>query len=387
MLLAVLATAALAQTGMVRRSFPSPAGADGRTPSVVQAADGRVCLSWTTLREGRHSLWLSTWVGQRWSPPEEAAWGTDWFDNWADFPGLAALEDGSMLVHWLQKSAPDTYSYDAMFRLRRDGAWGSPRPLHDDRTPTEHGFVSAVAAGPESFLAVWLDGRALEQEGPHSGAMRLYQRTVHLDGSLGPELLLDPRVCDCCTTALARREDGRFVALYRDRSPREVRDVSYRMFPADGSGQGDLVHRDGWEIPGCPVNGPQLSSRAGELVATWYTGVGEGGGSVLFSRWKGTGFGPPLDVDDGLPEGRVDVELLSDGSALVAWLEHVDGAAQWRVRRITRDGRRGRSLVLDQVPSERRSGHLRMAPHGRGALLAWQSFTTPGIEVCGIELP
>ena len=36
--------------------------------------------------------------------------------------------------------------------------------------------------------------------------------------------ILDQRVCDCCQTSVAKTQDGP-VAIYRDRSEEEIRDI------------------------------------------------------------------------------------------------------------------------------------------------------------------
>jgi hypothetical protein len=48
---------------------------------------------------------------------------------------------------------------------------------------------------------------------------------IGLDGTLGKEVLLDGRVCECCATSAASTPDG-IAVVYRDRSKEEVRDIS-----------------------------------------------------------------------------------------------------------------------------------------------------------------
>jgi hypothetical protein len=53
--------------------------------------------------------------------------------------------------------------------------------------------------------------------------------TMDPQGALGPEPVLDGRVCDCCQTDGALAGDTA-VVVYRDRSEAEVRDMSVVRF-------------------------------------------------------------------------------------------------------------------------------------------------------------
>ena len=108
-------------------------------------------------------------AGERgaWSRPMTVTQSDRIFANWADTPGAIAADDGSIYVWWLEKSAAGTYAYDV--RLARAPAnLGAFRPLgiaHEDRSPVEHGFVSAIADG-QGVRLFFLDGRATAKGGP-----------------------------------------------------------------------------------------------------------------------------------------------------------------------------------------------------------------------------
>lgn len=80
-------------------------------------------------------------------------------------------------------------------------------------------------------------------------------------------------MCDCRQAALVRTARG-LVAAYRDRSPREVRDVS--VVRRDGGRWTRPVSsgNEGWEIHACPVNGPSLSADGDREALAWYTMAG-----------------------------------------------------------------------------------------------------------------
>jgi hypothetical protein len=95
------------------RELPSPAGDGSGQPNLAVSPDGLVHLSWIKrIAENRFSLRYATKEGDGWSAPRIIAEGSNWFVNWADFPSMIALPDGSLAAHWLVKSGPGTYAYD-----------------------------------------------------------------------------------------------------------------------------------------------------------------------------------------------------------------------------------------------------------------------------------
>src|SRR5262245_48419941 len=95
------------------RELPSPAGQGSGQPNLAVSPDGRVYLSWIERTgENRFSLRFSTKEGEGWSAPRVIAEGSNWFVNWADFPSMVALPDGSLAAHWLVESGPETFGYD-----------------------------------------------------------------------------------------------------------------------------------------------------------------------------------------------------------------------------------------------------------------------------------
>lgn len=373
----------------------TPAGGASQSPSLATQTGAGSVLSWLE-RGPMHetaTLRLARWEATGWGPATTVASGDDWFVNWADVPEVALSADGTLVASWLVKSGAATYAYDALVAASSDGgaSWSEPVRLHEDRSAAEHGFVSIVPLEERRFVAVWLDGRAQAAGGNeggehgHGGATALFARTLTLEPAkdalaLGPEQLVDERVCDCCPTSLAGSATDGVVCLYRDRSSDEVRDIGFAFLGEEGWSAPGLVHADGWRIDGCPVNGPRIVQDGGRLAAVWFTGAGAGGGQVRAALSGRAGFEPPLAVDDGSPEGRVDACFLADGTLLVVWLEHEPGGASWRLRRLHRDGGRlvrEASLVVAEVSGSRASGRARLAPtaDGQGALLVWTEGT------------
>jgi peroxiredoxin len=269
-------------------------------------------------------------------------------------------------------------------------------PAHDDKTQTEHGFVSMLKEGG-GVRAFWLDGRetagAEGHEGHGKGAMTL--RTAVLGGSLGSGELLDERVCDCCGTSAAMTSEGP-VVVYRNRDENEVRDIFILRRVQGKWSPPSPVHADGWRVPGCPVNGPSVAARGGRIAVAWYTYAEDRPRVRLaFSDDAGATFGAPIDVDGPMggrvPLGRVDVMLEDDGSALVGWLASEREEASILVRRVTMDRRMGDALHIAKTRSSRQSGFPRMERWGDSLVVAWTEAATPSrlrlIRLPAVDVP
>ena len=309
--------------------------------------------------------------------PRTIAEGTNWFVNWADFPSMTVLPDGSLAAHWLVRSGEGTYAYDVNVARSFDGgaSWSKPLAPHRDGTQTEHGFVSLIPASDGSLGAAWLDGRETQPGDGHDahggGAMTLRYAEISRDGALRAETLIDARVCDCCQTAAAMTAEGP-VVVFRDRSGTEVRDVSIVRLRNGAWSEPRPVFEDGWQIHGCPVNGPSVAAEGRRVAVAWFTLAGDTPRVKLaFSSDAGGSFGAPVIVDDGNPLGRVDTLLLDDGSALVSWVEQSAEGSTLRVRRVRDDGSREAAVTVAPAGAVRANSFPQMARAGDTLVIAW----------------
>ena len=363
------------------RELASPAGAGSGQPNLTVSRDGKVYLSWIErLGEGKFSLRFATKEGDAWSAPRVIAEGSNWFVNWADFPSMIALPDGSLAAHWLVKSGPGIFDYDVTISRSFDGGktWSKPFVPHRDGVKTEHGFVSLFAEKDGQLAAVWLDGREMtpggkDDHGHGHGNMTLRYVKIKRDGTLTDEAKLDARVCECCQTSAAMTAEGP-VVVYRDRSDDEIRDISIVRWKAGKWTEARAVHNDGWKLSGCPVNGPSVSATGKQVAVAWFTTVNDKPQVRLaFSGDAGESFGSPITIDDGNPVGRVELLMLADGSALVCWLEKATGSGSVRARRVWPEGKMDRSITIAPNGTARSNGFPQMALTGKMLVFAWTS--------------
>ncbi|MBL8296890.1 MAG: exo-alpha-sialidase [Rhodanobacteraceae bacterium] len=306
---------------------------------------------------------------------------TRWFVNWADFPSLVVLDNGDWVAHWLQKNGDSTYAYEIRLTRSTDRgrSWSSSTVPHTDGTPTEHGFVSMVAAGDDRVRLVWLDGRETAAAAPgqapgHDSHGRMTLRSAVLDRSqrLHEETQLDASTCSCCQTDLVRA-GPRTLTAYRDHGTADLRNIHWLTLERGRWSAEHVLHDDGWRIAGCPVNGPALAAGDAGVLAVWATMHGEQM-VVRAAQGDGTRFSSPVDLESSATTlGRVDAAAWGRDGFLATWLGAGTAADATALRLVELDAGLGlrSSHSLVELPPGRATGVPRIAAADGMALVTW----------------
>ncbi len=335
--------------------------------------EGNLTLSWMERAEQGATLKYATLHAGTFGPVRTATVDPGMFVNWADLPSVMHVGGEHWIAQWLRYSADKTYSYDVVVTQSFDGGenWTEPVAAHTDGTPTEHGFVS-MHRDPEGVALLWLDGRdtAGERgEDPLATSMTLRSAVISSENERLHEQLIDDSVCDCCQTDVAVAASGP-VAVFRDRTAEEVRDIYVTRF-VDGRWQpGVPLHNDGWVIPGCPVNGPSIVAREEFVAVAWFTAADNTPFvRIVTSDDGGATFGEPVTVASGRIAGYVGLALLDDDSLAVSWVGRAaSGNNTLNVRRVAAGDEPGPIVTVGETSQLRvfpqlgyQDGHLYLA--------------------------
>lgn len=345
-------------------------------------------MSWMEQAGHQTKVMMAIRTPDGWSVPRLVHQGGDLFVNWADFPGIAVFDDGTIAVHWLREIGPSSFDYQVEISLSHDGgtSWGQPLIPHPDRSFAQHGFVSMWPTEQNALAIIWLDGQAYGAEDDEAlnvpDAMQLRGTTLTRDGVLGDDVAIDLQTCSCCQTSLAATGDRTILAAYRDRTEGEIRDISVARLTDEGWQSPVSVHDDGWELSGCPVNGPAITADGEIAAVAWFTGANDFAAvNVAFSDDAARSFGAPARIDQGNPVGRVDLELLEDGTALVSWVEWTQGNEALFLCRVHRDAG---CIVQEHLATNSAGASVnfpRMARLGRDIYVAWTQPDATGDRI------
>ena len=343
-------------------------------PSLV-SGEGSLSLSWISSNEGKKStLNFSQFKEGKWINTQTMATGSDWFVNWADFPAHA-INENLILSSYLKKSDSGTYTYDVILSLQKLSGEKVKEDflLHTDGVKAEHGFVSIIPNHNQGFFITWLDGRNTvdkDLDGYHK-PMTIRFAEITNKGDIIDESELDSATCDCCQTSIAVTNKGP-VVVYRDRSDKEVRDI-YIARKINGIwGVPTPIHNDGWEINGCPVNGPKVASNSNNLAISWFTVSNEKPTvNLSFSKSNGASFGTPIKINDDDAIGRVDVAFLNPQEVLVSYIEGDDVGTYLRIKKVSIDGKVSAPITISKIDGGRNSGVPQLEILDNEAFVVW----------------
>ncbi len=214
-----------------------------------------------------------------------------------------------------------------------------------------------AAAADGRLYALWLDHRdtaqttashAMHQHQQGAGdaaatngvarAQRSQLFVSALDGSVAPKGIARG-VCYCCKTALTTGPDGTVYAAWRHVYDGNRRDIAFTMSSDGGRSfvEPVRVSEDGWQIDGCPENGPALGVDAGKRIhVVWPTLVRRSSGETLglfyASSVDGRRFTPRTPLPTSGAAYHPQLAVTPDGGLIAAW-DEVE-AGQRRVKAV-----------------------------------------------------
>lgn len=311
----------------------------------------------------------ATGDGMLFSKPVTVAAGTDVAVDSFTPPSVTPLSDGSLLAVWPAARKQGKQESQPMFSaVSRDAgkSWSAPLLVNGDPSSAQHNFFSVAALEDGRAAAIWLDG---SEEKP-TDKMRLAE--AEWDGKQwGAVTILDPDVCSCCPTAMARTAHG-LLAVYRDHLAGDIRDIAVNTF-RDGKWSGSrTLHDDGWKLNACPTNGPAVDADGERAAVAWFTGAGDDPRvQVTFSSDAGQTFGAPIRVSepgkDATTYGYASVALTVDG-AIVSWVEKGKAGRSVVARVVNRNGQQSPKI---EVATGFHLGHPNLVRRGEHTLITW----------------
>ena len=297
-------------------------------PSLVYR-NSSLSLSWVSFNEQKKaSLNLSRFTDGKWTKPQTIATGSDWFVNWADFP-THAINGNLILTSYLKKSASGTYNYDVVLSLQK------------------------------------LSGEKIKEDF---------------------ESELDSATCDCCQTSIAANKNGPIV-VYRDRDKKEVRDI-YITRQINGAWEAPSpVHKDGWIINGCPVNGPKVAVNSNNLAVSWFTVSNENPiVNLSFSKSNGDSFSTPIKINDHDAIGRVDVAFLNEQEVIVSYMEGDDVGTYLRIKKVSINGKVSEPITISKIDGGRNTGVPQLEVFNSEIFIVWTVFVDEKNQLKSVKL-
>ena len=358
-------------------------------PSLV-SRNSSLSLSWVSFNEQKKaSLNLSRFIDGKWTKPQTIATGSDWFVNWADFPAHA-INGNLILTSYLKKSASGTYNYDVVLSLQKLSGEKIKEDfiLHSDGVKSEHGFVSIIPNDNHGFYVTWLDGRNTVEKklDGHHKPMTIRFAEITARGGVINESELDSATCDCCQTSIAANKNGPIV-VYRDRDKKEVRDI-YITRQINGAWEAPSpVHKDGWIINGCPVNGPKVAVNSNNLAVSWFTVSNENPiVNLSFSKSNGDSFGTPIKINDHDAIGRVDVAFLNEQEVIVSYMEGDDVGTYLKIKKVSIDGKVSEPITISKIDGGRNTGVPQLEIFNSEIFIVWTVFVNEKNQLKSVKL-
>jgi hypothetical protein len=373
------------------RAVTFPGAAGSAQPRLTSGASAKPTLSWLEPTDDGVALRYATFDGDAFSSPREVVRGADLMVNWADLPSVQPITAGVWAAHWLRLDSESPGAYHIATAVSNDagaldGASAAQRRQRGSRARlrrlvrVERCDRRILARRPQ--LAEW----SFDEPDKLLGTS-LRIATLDYAGNVVAREIVDELVCDCCQPDRAMTASGP-VVVYRDRTPEEIRDIVVRRH-VDGAWQDAVAAGvDGWQIEGCPVNGPAIAAAGERVAVAWFTAAG-GSPRVRFasSTDGAASFAPAIDLDGTGSFGQVGIVLDDDGTRVSWWRAAQGGGTDLVLRAVAPDGSVGETRVLAHSTAVQPVDVPQIVKAGDDVLAAWTSLDDASVRVLLVQEP
>jgi hypothetical protein len=367
-LAALLALPAFSQT-FSPTPLTNPSAPGSLQPNWSVAPDGSAVFSWIEPSQGgAFALRYAVRHGATWSPAITVAAHRHFFHQPAEMPEVLALPGGHWMAHWVEApEGGDDAEYVYVSSSTDGKTWTMPLQAHHDHSAVQHGLASMIANPDGGASIFWLE--ALKGE---DNPVSLKRTIVDATGKEVREEVLDPDVCGCCPTAVAKTSKGLLVAL-RAHTKEDIRDIAVTRLENGKWSTPKIVNADGWEINACPTNAAAVQAKGDHVAVAWFTGAQDMPRDlVAFSNDSGSTFTKPVTLSAGHSFGYTALALDEDGGAIVSWLEKTPDGARVLVRRVSAAGVAG-PIVEVAKGGKMALGYPKIFHNGNDTYIAWGS--------------
>lgn len=296
--------------------------------SVVSGPDDVLYL---VLGQG-HSLFVSgsTDGGQSFSDPVLATGEHPVHVLNIERPAIAASRNGQVGLAWLE--IPGDYNGGQIWYAASDDGGQTFRPgqLVATDASGETTMVEAALDEDGHPLLVWLNGSRLQ-----------FARSLDQGRTFTTPKVIGDGSCECCQPRAAVIDDKIYIT-YRSLEPApeagDIRDIV--LIRSEDNGQTfepvTRVSDTHWYLSACPIAGPSLAIREGEVVVAWMDGrfappgtFSRGDVWLAHSSDGGQSFRPNvrLNLDQRLHHTKPTVAFDPQGRLHVVWEAQGDGQA------------------------------------------------------------
>jgi hypothetical protein len=299
-----------------------PEGASGRIPRLSPLSDG-LLMSWVEKDKKHARLLFAKFRNGSWSVVSTAAQGERWLVNYADYANVTALDDDHFVASWLVRGAgKKRINYHFLISQTFDGgnSWSKPSTPLPPGQLGEHGFVTLQPVG-DDVLVVWVS-----EDLANTGNYTVRSARLSRDGHWSENQLVDGMTCSCCHPDMTT-QNGQILLAYRDRTPQEIRDMALTSYHNGRWTKPSIIHHDGWNIKGCPVQGPAIAASGDAHVTTWFTAAHDSP-AVNMAAQLASGNSVFKQLQGKTASGFVDSVALDNQRVAMLWLAQASHQSQ-----------------------------------------------------------